>query len=65
MDDKGSDALQLAHYGLGVLQRERQMLPFLQRHCSSSPLAQKNSIDIGYMYVQYVRMCVLKQHGYL
>lgn len=30
MDDKGSNALQLAHYGLGVLQCEGQMLPFLQ-----------------------------------
>ncbi len=30
MDDKGSNALQLAHYGLGVLQCKGQMLPFLQ-----------------------------------
>ncbi len=30
MDDKASNALQLAHNSLGVLQRERQMLPLLQ-----------------------------------
>ena len=29
VDDKGSDALQLAHNGLGVFQRESQMLPLL------------------------------------
>ena len=30
VDDKGCNALQLAHNGLGILQGECQMLPFLQ-----------------------------------
>ena len=35
MDDKGSNALQVTHDGLGVLQCEGQMLPFLQSQLAS------------------------------
>lgn len=38
VEDKGSDALQLANNGLCVLKREGQVLPLLQGNCNSVQL---------------------------
>ena len=43
VDDKGSNALQLAHNGLGVLQRESQMLPLLHTPPACSAKSESTS----------------------